>query len=74
MAHVSTGGDATTGTFELTPGNHVLSADLDRIDLLGANRQPEYVPGTFQRAGLGRFADRGASESVRTIRGGGNGS
>ncbi|MCU0259911.1 MAG: acyl-CoA synthetase [Ilumatobacteraceae bacterium] len=31
MSHVSTGGGATTGTFELTPGNHVLSADLDRV-------------------------------------------
>jgi len=30
MAHVSTGGGATTGTFAITPGNHVLSADLDR--------------------------------------------
>jgi fatty-acyl-CoA synthase len=31
MSHVSTGGGATTGVFELTPGNHVLSADLDRV-------------------------------------------
>ncbi|MEX2627220.1 MAG: acyl-CoA synthetase [Ilumatobacteraceae bacterium] len=31
MSHVSTGGNATTGTFELTPENHVLSADLDRV-------------------------------------------
>jgi acyl-CoA synthetase (AMP-forming)/AMP-acid ligase II len=30
VAHVSTGGGATTGTFACTPGNHVLSADLDR--------------------------------------------
>ena len=30
MSHVSTGGGATTGTFAITPGNHVLSADLDR--------------------------------------------
>jgi fatty-acyl-CoA synthase len=29
MSHVSTGGGATTGTFAITPGNHVLSADLD---------------------------------------------
>jgi fatty-acyl-CoA synthase len=30
MAHVSTGGGATTGTFAISPCNHVLSADLDR--------------------------------------------
>jgi 3-oxocholest-4-en-26-oate---CoA ligase len=30
MAHVSTGGGATTGTFAITPGNHVLNAALDR--------------------------------------------
>ena len=31
VSHVSTGGGATTGTFEITPGNVVLSADLDRV-------------------------------------------
>jgi 3-oxocholest-4-en-26-oate---CoA ligase len=31
ISHVSTGGSATTGTFELAPGNHMLSADLDRV-------------------------------------------
>ncbi len=31
VAHVSTGGSATTGTFELAPGNVVLSEDLDRV-------------------------------------------
>jgi fatty-acyl-CoA synthase len=31
VQHVSTGGGATTGTFLLTPGNAVLSADLDRV-------------------------------------------
>jgi 3-oxocholest-4-en-26-oate---CoA ligase len=31
VSHVSTGGGSTTGTFELTPGNHVLSANLDRL-------------------------------------------
>jgi fatty-acyl-CoA synthase len=35
MSHVSTGGGATTGVFELTSGNHVLSADLDRVLLPG---------------------------------------
>ena len=30
MSHVSAGANPTTGTFPLTPGNHVLSADLDR--------------------------------------------
>ena len=30
LSHVSAGGGATTGTFPITPGNHVLSADLDR--------------------------------------------
>jgi acyl-CoA synthetase (AMP-forming)/AMP-acid ligase II len=31
VSHVSTGGGATTGAFDLTPGNHVLSAELDRV-------------------------------------------
>ena len=30
LAHVSAGNKATTGTFAISPGNHVLSADLDR--------------------------------------------
>jgi 3-oxocholest-4-en-26-oate---CoA ligase len=30
LAHVSAGTSATTGTFAISPGNHVLSADLDR--------------------------------------------
>ena len=30
LSHVSAGSGATTGTFPITPGNHVLSADLDR--------------------------------------------
>jgi fatty-acyl-CoA synthase len=30
LAHVSAGTKATTGTFAISPGNHVLSADLDR--------------------------------------------
>jgi len=31
ISHVSTSGGASTGTFDLTPGNHVLSAELDRV-------------------------------------------
>jgi 3-oxocholest-4-en-26-oate---CoA ligase len=31
VSQVSTGGSSTTGTFEMTPGNVVLSADLDRV-------------------------------------------
>ncbi len=31
VSHVSAGGQASTGTFELTPGNVVLSADLDAV-------------------------------------------
>jgi fatty-acyl-CoA synthase len=31
VSKVSVGGGATTGTFELSPGNVVLSADLDRV-------------------------------------------
>ncbi|MDX2379626.1 MAG: acyl-CoA synthetase [Acidimicrobiia bacterium] len=31
ISHVSAGGSATTGTFEIAPGNVVLSADLDRV-------------------------------------------
>jgi fatty-acyl-CoA synthase len=30
LSHVSAGGGATTGTFPISPGNHVLSAGLDR--------------------------------------------
>ncbi len=30
LSHVSVGADATTGTFPIAPGNHVLSADLTR--------------------------------------------
>jgi fatty-acyl-CoA synthase len=30
LAHVSAGGGATTGTFAISPGNHVLSVGLDR--------------------------------------------
>jgi fatty-acyl-CoA synthase len=30
LAHVSVGSGATTGTFPISPGNHVLSEDLDR--------------------------------------------
>ena len=30
LAHVSAGTKATTGTFAISPGNHVLSSDLDR--------------------------------------------
>ncbi len=31
VSHVSVGGGATTGSFEIAPGNVVLSADLDRV-------------------------------------------
>jgi 3-oxocholest-4-en-26-oate---CoA ligase len=31
LSQVSAGGDATTGTFPISPGNHVLSADLDAV-------------------------------------------
>ncbi len=31
VSHVSAGGTASTGTFEMTPGNVVLSADLDAV-------------------------------------------
>lgn len=30
LSHVSAGASASTGTFPMSPGNHVLSADLDR--------------------------------------------
>jgi fatty-acyl-CoA synthase len=30
LSQVSTGGNASTGTFPISPGNHVLSGDLDR--------------------------------------------
>jgi len=31
LSHVSSAAGATTGTFPISPGNHVLSADLDRV-------------------------------------------
>jgi fatty-acyl-CoA synthase len=31
LSHVSAGGGATTGTFPISPGNHVLSDDLTRV-------------------------------------------
>jgi fatty-acyl-CoA synthase len=31
LAHVSASGHASTGTFPISPGNHVLSAELDRV-------------------------------------------
>ena len=31
LSHVSTGSDAATGSFPPRPGNHILSADLDRV-------------------------------------------
>jgi acyl-CoA synthetase (AMP-forming)/AMP-acid ligase II len=31
LAHVSAGSRATTGTFAISPGNHMLSAELDRV-------------------------------------------
>lgn len=31
LSHVSAGGLASTGTFPISPGNHVLGADLDRV-------------------------------------------
>ena len=37
VSHVSTGGGATTGTFPLTPGNVVLSAELDAVLEVGAD-------------------------------------
>ncbi|MEO6125742.1 MAG: acyl-CoA synthetase [Ilumatobacteraceae bacterium] len=30
LSHVSAGASASTGTFQISPGNHVLSSDLDR--------------------------------------------
>ena len=31
LSHVSAGGGATTGTFPISPGNHVLGEDLDKV-------------------------------------------
>jgi fatty-acyl-CoA synthase len=68
MAHVSTGGCATTGTFAISPGNHVLSADLDR----------ELEPGDPElgwlaksgRLALGYLNDRGKTQSSYPVIGG----
>jgi fatty-acyl-CoA synthase len=61
MSHVSTGSGATTGTFDVTPGNHVLSADLDRV----------LAPGDDELGWLaksGRLALGYLGDPVRTMR------
>ncbi|MGH9133729.1 MAG: AMP-binding protein [Ilumatobacteraceae bacterium] len=68
VAHVSTGGGATTGTFAMTPGNHVLSADLDRLLEPG---DPEL--GWLAKSGrlaLGYLNDRAATQRTYPVIGG----
>ena len=68
LSHVSAGGGATTGTFPRTPGNHVLSADLDR----------ELTPGDPEigwlaksgRLALGYLGDRAKTERTYPVIGG----
>ena len=49
LAHVSAGSKATTGTFAISPGNHVLSAELDRE--LRARRRRARLAGEERPAG-----------------------
>ncbi len=59
VSHVSTGGDATSGTFAMTPGNAVLSADRDRALFVGE-------PGEGWLAKSGRLALGYLDDPART--------
>ena len=65
VSHVSTGGGATTGTFEITPGNVVLSADLDRVLDAG---DPEKTARTYPVVDGIRYAIPG--DRARLLEGG----
>ncbi|NND74306.1 MAG: acyl-CoA synthetase [Ilumatobacter sp.] len=62
LAHVSAGAHAQTGTFELTPGNVVLSPDLDRV-LTADDDQLGWLAKTGRLA-LGYLGDE--SKTART--------
>ncbi len=62
VSHVSTAGSASTGTFETTPGNVVLSADLDRV-LEPGDAELGWLAKTGQLA-LGYLGD--ADKTMRT--------
>ena len=51
LSHVSTGSDASTGSFPARPGNHVLSADLD--PRAGARRRRDRLAGQERPPGAG---------------------
>jgi 3-oxocholest-4-en-26-oate---CoA ligase len=62
VSHVSVGGSATTGSFEIAPGNVVLSADLDRV--LEAGDEEIGWLAKEGRLALGYLGD--AAKSART--------
>ena len=65
LAHVSAGNRATTGTFAISPGNHVLSADLDR-----ALRPGEEELGWLAKSGrlaLGYLGDAAKTERTYPV-------
>ncbi|MGZ4769786.1 MAG: acyl-CoA synthetase [Ilumatobacteraceae bacterium] len=62
LAHVSAGTRASTGTFAISPGNHVLSADLDR-ELAAGEDELGWLAKTGRLA-LGYLGD--ASKTERT--------
>ena len=65
LSNVSTSGSATTGTFPLAPGNHVLSTSLDRVLAPGA---PEL--GWLAKSGrlaLGYLNDRVKTERTYPV-------
>jgi acyl-CoA synthetase (AMP-forming)/AMP-acid ligase II len=62
VSHVSVGGGATTGSFEVAPGNVVLSADLDRV--LEAGEDETGWLAKTGRLALGYLGD--AAKTART--------
>ena len=62
LSQVSAGGGATTGTFPISPGNHVLSADLDR-ELAGGDDELGWLAKSGRLA-LGYLGDE--AKTART--------
>jgi 3-oxocholest-4-en-26-oate---CoA ligase len=62
VSHVSTGGGSTTGSFEIAPGNVVLSADLDRVLPAGSDEMGWLAK--TGRLALGYLGD--AAKTART--------
>jgi 3-oxocholest-4-en-26-oate---CoA ligase len=65
LAHVSAGSDATTGTFAISPGNHVLSAVLDR-ELQAGDDELGWLAKSGRLA-LGYLGDAAKTESTYPV-------